>query len=168
MRTATRSACSSRRLVNTTRPALSTPWTHYAATALFAGRSSPAGGSFAATPGATAALIESRTSGSSASRPARVESRSVHDGPLERPRADRGRPHRRPRVVARERGALVGMVGCRADDTRPGPPRPADGPADPLDAAHAAVPAADEGAPEALQERPPQAERGAHEVLQGA
>ena len=64
-------------------------------------------------------------------------------------------------------GLTLGVVDRRADGDRPDPARPGRAPPDPLDAEPADARAGDEGDPAALQGGPPEAERRAHEVLQG-
>src|SRR6185437_17117485 len=83
------------------------------------------------------------------------------------PQPARDRDEARSPLVPHEPPPAVG-VGDRRDDGRGADaPRAADGQADPLDAEPAALRAADEGAPEEVQARPPEAERGADEVLPG-
>src|SRR6478752_2024133 len=119
-----------------------------AATASYAAASSPAGACFGATPGAVEASTRSDD--------------ALHDPD---PQPARDRDEARSPLVPHEPPPAVG-VGDRRDDGRGADaPRAADGQADPLDAEPAALRAADEGAPEEVQARPPEAERGADEVL---
>src|SRR5215210_9431526 len=166
MPTGTRSERFSPQPASTTPPARSTRSTRCAATGSCGERSLRAGGCSAATPGATAASTGPRTRSSSTTLGG-LESGSVDDPPAQHPHPDRRRPDLGARVAAHDDRPHLGVVDHRADDHGPGPARPADREADPLDAADAGAPAGDEGDPEALQERQAQAERGAHEVLPG-
>src|SRR6185437_8467043 len=83
------------------------------------------------------------------------------------PQSARDRDEARSHLVPHEPPPAVGLGDRRHDGRGADAPRAADGQANPLDAEPAALRAADEGAPEEVQARPTEAERGADEVLPG-
>src|SRR6185437_16402159 len=109
--------------------------------------------------------------GCCAAIPGRREAWTTRDPPagehLEHPRSARARHALDPGLLPLLDRAAVGLVDRGADDPRPDRPRAADRAADPLDAVAAGARAADEGDPEEVQGRAPEAQRRADEVLQG-
>ena len=83
------------------------------------------------------------------------------------PLPDRERPDGRPHLAARHGRPHLGVVDRRPHGAGPHPPRPAGHPPDPLDAEPSDPRPGDEGDSAAVQGRPAEAERGAHEVLPG-
>src|SRR3954471_4589442 len=122
-------------VASTTRPARSTRSMPCAGTGSSAGRCSPAGGCSAAIPGVAAGSTTS------------------NDPSLLDPHPARRPPPQHPGLVPRLGRPQLGLVDRGADRDGAGPARSTDRQADPLDAEPAASRAADEGAPEEVQDR---------------